>query len=91
MSSHRPQVVLLLAVGSLAALQAPEPPSATVQVTATRFSEDPIKVPGSVTVITGKELEDRGATDLRSALALAAGRSAGPSVRNARRSERGQS
>lgn len=65
--------------GFLAAQQAPppapqkEPPAATVQVTATRFPEDASKVPASVTVITGKELEERGATDLRTALALAAG------------------
>jgi outer membrane receptor protein involved in Fe transport len=54
----------------------PEPPlagSAVVQVTATRFPEDPAKVPGSITVITGKDLADRGVADLRSALALVAG------------------
>ncbi len=49
------------------------PPSAVVEVTATRFPEDPAKVPASITVITAKELADRGVTDLRSALALAAG------------------
>ena len=49
------------------------PPSAVVEVTATRFPEDPAKVPASITVITAKELAERGATDLRSALALAAG------------------
>lgn len=54
--------------------QAPAPtPSAVVEVTATRFPEDPAKVPASLTVITARELADRGATDLRSALALAAG------------------
>jgi outer membrane receptor protein involved in Fe transport len=47
--------------------------SATVQVTATRFPEDPAKVPTSITVISGKELAERGVSDLRSALALAAG------------------
>jgi iron complex outermembrane receptor protein len=47
--------------------------SATVEVTATRFPEDPAKVPASITVYSAKELSDRGATDLRSALALAAG------------------
>jgi iron complex outermembrane receptor protein len=48
-------------------------PATTVQVTATRFPEDPAKVPASITVITGQELRDRGATDLASALAMAAG------------------
>ncbi len=52
--------------------------SATVQVTATRFLEEASKVPASITVISGKELEDRGVTDLRSALALAAGISIAP-------------
>ncbi len=76
MSKLRP-CYLLVAVSSgifssiVVAQQAP--PTATVQVTATRFPEDPSKVPASITVITGKELADRGATDLRSALAMAAG------------------
>ena len=47
--------------------------SATIEVTATRFPEDPAKVPASITVYSAKELSDRGATDLHSALALAAG------------------
>ncbi len=51
----------------------PPPSSAVVEVTATRFPEDPAKVTASITVITARELADRGATDLRSALALAAG------------------
>jgi iron complex outermembrane receptor protein len=49
-----------------------------VEVTSTRFPEDPAKVPASVTVYSAKELADRGATDLRSALALAAGVSIAP-------------
>ncbi len=52
--------------------QAP-PPSAVVEVTATRFPEDPFRVAASITVLSARELADRGATDLRSALALAAG------------------
>lgn len=65
---------LLLAACSVAALAQQTPPvSTTVQVTATRFPEEAAKVPASVTVITGEELRDRGATDLRTALALAAG------------------
>lgn len=49
------------------------PPAAVVEVTATRFPEDPAKVPASITVLTAKDLADRGTTDLRSALALLAG------------------
>jgi len=67
---------LRVAVAALATLglaaQTP-PPSAVVEVTATRFPEDPAKVPASITVYSARELADRGATDLRSALALAAG------------------
>ena len=57
---------------------APIPPSAVVEVTATRFPEDPAKVPASITVLTARELTDRGATDLRSALGLLAGVSVAP-------------
>jgi iron complex outermembrane receptor protein len=49
-----------------------------VEVTATRFPEDPAKVPASITVLTAKELAERGATDLRSALGLLAGVSIAP-------------
>ena len=65
-------IALLLAASGLTAQTAPQP-SAVVEVTATRFPEDPAKVPASITVLTAKELADRGATDLRSALGLAAG------------------
>jgi outer membrane receptor protein involved in Fe transport len=44
-----------------------------VEVTATRIPEPPGDVPASIEVITGQELEERGATDLRSALSLATG------------------
>jgi outer membrane receptor protein involved in Fe transport len=58
--------------------QAPSPTPApsyaeTIQVTATRIPEDVDVVPGSIQVITAEELQGRGATDLKSALALAAG------------------
>ncbi len=70
------RLTLLLAVASASvaakAQQAPVP-TATVEVTATRFAEDPVKVPASVTVISAQEMADRGATDLRSALSLCAG------------------
>src|SRR6058998_78807 len=51
----------------------PPVPQEYVQVTATRVPEETGKLPASITVITGEELVRRGAYDLRSALALAAG------------------
>lgn len=83
--TSRPALTLLpclLAAGASLSAQTPKTNgaqapktegAATVEVTATRFPEDPAKVPASITVISGRELLDRGATDLRSALALAAG------------------
>jgi outer membrane receptor protein involved in Fe transport len=50
----------------------------TVQVTATRFGEAVAEVPGSITVITGDQIRARGATDLRTALALVGGVSVAP-------------
>ena len=50
----------------------------TVQVTATRFGEPVQEVPGSISVVTGEEIRDRGATDLRTALALLSGVSVSP-------------
>ena len=71
--SHRPLTSLsLLLSASVLLAQAPAP-SANVEVTATRFPEDPGKVPASITILTAKELAERGATDLRSALSLLAG------------------
>ncbi len=67
-----PSMALWLVACGLTAQTVPQP-SAVVEVTATRFPEDPAKVPASITVFSAKELTDRGATDLRSALALAAG------------------
>lgn len=67
----------LLVAGLPLAGQSAEPPraagAATVEVTATRFPEDPIRVPATVAVISGRELADRGVTDLPAALALVAG------------------
>jgi len=58
----------------------PAPPTFqdTVQVTATRFGEPVAEVPGSISVITGDEIRARGATDLRTALALLGGVSVAP-------------
>ena len=50
----------------------------TVQVTATRFGEPVAEVPGAIAVVTGDEIRARGATDLRSALALLGGVSVAP-------------
>src|SRR5215467_3694835 len=50
----------------------------TVQVTATRFGEPVAEVPGSISVVTGNEIRARGATDLRTALALLGGVSVAP-------------
>jgi iron complex outermembrane recepter protein len=54
----------------------------TIQVTATRTPEDVETVPASVTVISGEDLAARGAVDLPSALALAAGVSVAPGGEN---------
>ena len=54
----------------------------TIQVTATRTPEDVETVPASVTVISGDDLAARGAIDLPSALALAAGVSVAPGGEN---------
>ena len=59
----------------------PQPPPTfedTVQVTATRFGEPVAEVPGSISVVTGNEIRARGATDLRTALALLGGVSVAP-------------
>src|SRR5215471_2077306 len=52
--------------------------SDAIQVTATRFGEPVAEVPGSIGVITGNEIRARGATDLRTALALLGGVSVAP-------------
>ena len=44
-----------------------------LQVTATRYQENPANVPTIVTVLDGQMLRDRGITDLRSALGTVAG------------------
>ena len=44
-----------------------------IQVTATRYQEDPANVSTIVTVLDGQMLRDRGITDLRSALGVVAG------------------
>src|SRR5215475_9035100 len=60
--------------------QPPTPPTFqdTVQVTATRFGEPVAEVPGSISVVSGNEIRARGATDLRTALALLGGVSVAP-------------
>jgi iron complex outermembrane recepter protein len=58
--------------------QSPDPIQVTVQVTATRFGEPIQEVPGAISVVTGEEIRARGATDLRTALALLGGVSVAP-------------
>src|SRR5262245_2297974 len=58
--------------------EAADPFRVTVQVTATRFGEPIQEVPGAISVVTGDELRARGATDLRTALALLGGVSVAP-------------
>lgn len=85
-TSPLPLAALLasLLLAGTARAQAPEPsPSPSpapapghaeyVEVTATRIPEEVDEVPASIEVITGRELQDRGATDLADALALATG------------------
>ena len=87
--------ILLLALScaraAVARAQAPQPspaPSPTVahseyvEVTATRIPEPADEVPASVTVVTGEELRDRGATTLREALAPVAGVEIAPGADN---------
>src|SRR5262245_6898505 len=47
--------------------------STHVEVTATRYPDDPANLPSVVTVLDGQMLRDRGMTDLRSALGVVAG------------------
>ncbi len=72
------RAALLALLPLVASAQAPTPAptpayAKQVEVTATRILEEADKVPAALTVLTGQELLDRGATDLRSALGLAAG------------------
>jgi iron complex outermembrane receptor protein len=55
--------------------QSPTPPSISekIEVTATRVPEDVEPVPSSITVVSGEEIQARGATDLAGALATVAG------------------
>jgi outer membrane receptor protein involved in Fe transport len=77
-------VTLLTGSANAQQQQRPESPSDpvtfedTVQVTATRFGEPVAEVPGSITVVSGDEIRARGATDLRTALALLGGVSVAP-------------
>src|SRR5580765_1006992 len=69
------------AYGQTPASPPPDAPvtfQSTVQVTATRFGEPVVSVPGAISVVTGDELRARGAIDLRTALALLGGVSVAP-------------
>ncbi|HEX4822793.1 MAG TPA: TonB-dependent receptor plug domain-containing protein [Candidatus Polarisedimenticolaceae bacterium] len=81
---HAFALITLASVTTLRAADTDKPvtsPAAEerVEVTATKYEEDPDKVAQSITVISGQELRDRGATDLRTALALVAGVDVAPS------------
>ena len=76
-------IATFLAAAANAQTQTPPPQNPptfedTIQVTATRFGEAVAEVPGSISVITGDEIRARGATDLRTALALLGGVSVAP-------------
>ena len=75
---------LVVACGFLAGAEEPAPQASpspappahwqeSVQVTATRIPESVREVPAAIDVVTGEDLRDRGASDLREALALSAG------------------
>jgi iron complex outermembrane recepter protein len=74
-----PSLAAVLVAGpALAQAPAPTPspsPAVTeyVEVTATRIPKETLDVPASMTVLTSQELLDMGATDLPTALSLAAG------------------
>ena len=75
--------IMLVPAAATAQGRAAPPPAAVtlqvdVQVTATRFGEPVAEVPGAISVVTGDELRARGATDLRTALALLGGVSVAP-------------
>jgi iron complex outermembrane receptor protein len=53
--------------------QPPDQQLDTVQVTATRDPEPVVQVPASISIVTGAELRERGANDLRTALSLVVG------------------
>lgn len=67
--------ILLLAAAGLSHAGAAEAQDAaeSVEVTATRTPESLEQVPATISIVSGQELRDRGATDLASALALVPG------------------
>jgi outer membrane receptor protein involved in Fe transport len=75
----RPFALFLLFSPAAVLAQSPQPSptppvyAESIQVTASRIPEGIDTVPVSIQVVTAQELRDRGATDLKSALALAAG------------------
>ena len=72
---RRGTVLLCVCLAALETARAEDAPAVKeqVEVTATKIPEDPAEVPQSITVVSGQDLRDRGATDLRSALFLVAG------------------
>src|SRR5262249_23885816 len=99
MSIHKTAVTVFIitTLGGVARAQTPSTPPShprrnpptsrpPVEAPATRFGEPVAEVPGSISVVTGDEIRARGATDLRTALALlggvsvASGGDAGPAA-----------
>src|SRR5262249_37699324 len=91
MSIHKTAVTVFIitTLGGVARAQTPSTPPShprrnpptsrpPVEAPATRFGEPVAEVPGSISVVTGDEIRARGATDLRSALALLGGVSVAP-------------
>lgn len=69
-------LALTSSLGAQTATPSPTPTASRaefVEVTATRVPEPPDTVPSAIEVFPGRELRDRGAIDLRSALSLATG------------------
>ncbi len=64
--------------GSAASTKKPASPQDYIEVVATKIPEAPDEVPSALEVISGDDLRSRGATDLATALSLAAGVEIGP-------------
>lgn len=72
------RITAALAYALLAASPLFAQSSAYIEVTATKVEEDALRVPASITVISGEELRLLGATDLASVLSLAGGVAVAP-------------
>ncbi len=86
---RRACVLSLLVLACAAAARAEQPAAdvpvaaETIEVTTTRLPEAVESEPATISIVTGEELRQRGANDLASALALAAGVSIAPAAGDA--------